>query len=421
VSVLKELEEFGSRIGADVDRFIQEGKQELEQHIAAHPQPLFALLRTVKPVLLIHDIAIVTRYRDVVEVLSNDEAFSVEPYTGKMQALAGNFILGLDDSPEYERDVSILRLAAPRSDATALAAFVTATAEQLVEEALAKDGFVEVPELAKRVPARLAGRWLGTPGPDEDSLIAWTLAMFEDIFVNVKNDPQIHAAAEQAAAQLRPYLEGLIAERKSAPAAQDALGRLIAMQSDPASAFSDAQIATNLIGMLVGFVPTVATATTFAIDALLERPSALATAQQAARAGDDDGVRAHMWEAMRLAPQGPGLLRRARIDFVVAQGTAHATLIPAGTPTFAATQSAMLDGDVLEDSEEFRIGRPAQDYLHFGAGLHQCFGRFVNAMQIPLIAKALLRGSQLARAPGAAGHLVKSGPYPQSLAVTIDR
>jgi cytochrome P450 len=421
VSIVHELEQFGGRIGADVERFVNEGKQELEQHVTEHPQPLFSLLRDVKPVLLIHDIAIVTRYEDVVGVLTNDGAFGVEPYTETMKELAGDFILGLNETPEYERDVSILRLAAPRSDLPALSDFVTRTARELVEQAAAAGGTVNVAEVAKRAPARLIGRWFGTPGPDEDSMIAWTLAMFEDIFVNVKHDPQIHAAAATAASQLRPYLDETIAERKHADGVpgDTVLDRLIAMQATRVTAFTDEEIATNLIGLVVGFIPTIATATTFAIDALLDRPDALRSAQAAATANDIDGVRAYMWEAMRFAPQGPGVLRRATTDFVVGEGTMHATKVAAGTVTFAATQSAMLDGSVVDDPDEFRIDRPAHHYLHFGAGLHQCFGRFANAMQIPRIAMALLARPNLARADGDDGHLVKTGPYPQSLIVTV--
>jgi cytochrome P450 len=219
---------------------------------------------------------------------------------------------------------------------------------------------------------------------------------------------------------LRSHLNQTLAERKRAGMrTDDVLGRLLAMQSDQASAFGDEEIVTNLIGLVVGFIPTVATATTFAIDALLDRPEALAGAVRAAVAGEDEGVRAHMWEAMRLAPQGPGLLRRARTDFVVAEGTHHATEIKAGTVTFAATQSAMLDGAVVEDPDEFRPGRPAHHYLHFGAGIHQCFGRFANAMQIPLIARALLRHGPPDRVEGEAGRLVKEGPYPKSLLVKV--
>src|SRR5947207_3553705 len=94
LSLVDELEDFGSRIGADVERFVREGKRELEQHAEEHPQPLFALLRALRPVLLIHDIAIVTRYPDVVAVLTNDQSFSVQPYSAKMCALAGDLTLG---------------------------------------------------------------------------------------------------------------------------------------------------------------------------------------------------------------------------------------------------------------------------------------------------------------------------------------
>jgi cytochrome P450 len=425
VSVLGELEDLGRRIGADVERFVREGEQELGQHFTEHPQPLFALLRTLKPVLVIHDIAIVTRYADVLAVLGDDDAFGVEPYGVKMRALAGDFILGLDDSLQYEREVSILRLAAPRSDIPPLGDFVTQVAEQLIAEKAAQDGLLDVVELAKEVPARLFARWFGTPDADVRSLTEWTMPMFDDIFFNVTNDPRIHAAAEQAVGQLRPCLEGAVAARKQGSAGgvggADVLGRLLEMQANPATELSDAQIATNLIGMVVGFIPTVATAVPLAIDALLERPDALAGAQRAARGDDDEAVREHMWEAMRLAPFAAGVLRRTSTDALVAADTHHATHIPAGTLTLAATQSAMLDGDAIDDPDSFRIGRPAGDYVHFGAGLHHCFGRFANDMQLPLIAKALLRRPGLARAPGEQGGLIREGPYAKSLVVSVDR
>jgi cytochrome P450 len=422
MSLISGLERFAGRLGADVERFVREGGQELERHVEEHPQPLFALLRRVRPVLLIHDIAIVTRYTDVVEVLTKDEAFGVEPYDAKMRALTGDFILGLDDSAQYERTVSILRLAAPRSDVPALAAFASETAEALVAEG-SRTGRIDVAEISKRLPARLMGRWFGTPGPSEDAMIAWAMAMFEDIFVNLKNDPTIHTTAKGAAEELLSYVGGLVAEGKGASAqgnGGDVLRRLIAMQSAGETAFADEEIVTNLIGLIVGFIPTVASTITLAIDALMDRPQALAAAQQSARADDDDALRAHMWEAMRLAPQGPGLLRRARTDFVVGEGTHHATRIPAGTITFAATESAMLDGEVVEDPHDFRVPRPEHDYLHFGVGTHECFGRFANAMQIPAIAKAILRLPHLARAPGEDGKLVKDGPYPKSLLLDTD-
>jgi cytochrome P450 len=417
MTVLDGLNEVARRLEGRAERRFRAAAAAIVRHAVAHPRPLFALLRTVKPVLLIDGIALVTRYDDVVEVLTHDQVFGVEPYRAKMRRLCGEFILGTDDAPAYERAISILRLSAPRSDMPALAAFVTETAES---EVARRDGRVDVADLTKRVPARLAARWLGVTSPDEDTLVAWTLDLFNEIFVNVRDNPAIAAAADRAAAGLRPRLDGEIAARKGAGPAADVLGRLVAMQATTETALNDEEIRSNLFGLLVGFIPTVAMATTLAIDHLLDRPDALASAQGAARADDDDAVRAHVWEAMRLAPQGPGLLRRSMRDFVVAEGSRHATRIPAGTTMFAATQSAMLDRRVVHRPEDFRPNRPAHHYLHFGAGRHTCFGRFASAMQIPLIAKAVLRRPGLARAPGEAGRLSRAGPFPASLTVTYD-
>ena len=416
MTFLDELDDLAEDVVDDARDTFRNAVRLLETRVREDPRRVFKLLRTVRPVVVRHGLAIVTQYDDVREILTRDEAFSVEPYRGKMQALAGDFVLGTDDSPEYERDISILRLAAPRSDVPALAGFVSETADGLVDEA---NGRIDVADLAKRVPARLIGRWFGTPGPDEDTMIKWTLAMFEEIFVNLKDDPEIRARAEEAAAGLRPHLDAQIAERKaSGGPADDVLGRFIALQAASPAAFTDEQIRKNIIGLVVGFVPTIATATTFAVDALLDRPEALESAQRAARDGDDEALRAHMFEAMRFAPQGPGLFRKAMRDCVIAEGTHHETELRQGTTVFAATQSAMHDDDVVDDPGDFRTDRPRHHYMHFGVGMHECFGRFASTMAIPLIAKALLRRDGLERADGDEGELVKAGPFPQSLVVT---
>lgn len=418
MSIIDDFEHLAKELHDDAEGLVREVANRVQQEALAHPQHFFALLRALKPVLVTDSIAIVTRYDDVVEVLEHDEAFSVSEYRRKMRELAGDFILGLDDSPAYEREVSILRLAAPRSDIPGLAAFAAAEAEQIVSQA---PGQIDLVDLSSRVPARLVERWFGTPGPDEETQIAWTLALFADIFLNLQNDADLHAAAESAGAAMRPHLDSVIAARKaSGTAADDVLGRLIAMQGDPATAFSDEEIRTNFIGLIVGFIPTVMSATTLALDALLERPDALAEACEAARGDDDEALRACMWEAMRLAPMAPGVVRRTAVDFEVAEGTHHATRIPAGTVTLAATQSAMLDGDVLDDPSAFRTDRPSHHYLHFGAGMHECFGRFANAMQIPAIAKAVLRRPGVRRAPGPEGALQRNEQYPTRLLVSFD-
>src|SRR5271155_491746 len=71
--------------------------------MAVHdPRPIFALLRMLKPILLVKNYAIVTRFDDVQEVLSRDDIFQVT-YGEKMEVTTGgnNFFLGMQNSPEY--------------------------------------------------------------------------------------------------------------------------------------------------------------------------------------------------------------------------------------------------------------------------------------------------------------------------------
>jgi len=153
---------------------------------------------------------------------------------------------------------------------------------------------------------------------------------------------------------------------------------------------------------------------------LLKRPAELAKAQVAARTGDDATFAQYVFEALRFHPNNPGVFRVAAEEYVVGKGQMHATRIPAGTSVLAATQSAMFDERVVESPKEFRIDRLAYNYMHWGVGLHTCFGQYINQVQIPGILKPLLQRGNLRRADGDAGTLKFAGPFPSSLRVQFD-
>ena len=96
-------------------------------------------------------------------------------------------------------------------------------------------------------------------------------------------------------------------------------------------------------------------------------------------------------------------------------------MIPAGHNVLVALQSASFDSDRVQSPDEFRIDRPMPEYLHFGFGLHSCFGRYINAVQIPRIVQSLLVTKNLRRAEGKDGTLQVNGPFPSSLIVEFDR
>src|SRR6266850_3547947 len=80
------------------------------EHLLAKPyliRPIFAFLRKHKPILKVPKLVIVSLYRDVLEVLGDDEHFSVaEIYAKKMEQTTGDFVLGMGKTPQYQREIS---------------------------------------------------------------------------------------------------------------------------------------------------------------------------------------------------------------------------------------------------------------------------------------------------------------------------
>lgn len=393
-----------------------------ENYIFQHPQltrRLLGLLRSVKPVARVGDVVVVTRHADVLDVLSRDQDFSIAMYTPKMESIAGRFILGMQHTPEYEHDVSVFRLAVPRSDMERIRAILTRIVDDIVTQVQPIGSLDVVKDFADPVPARLAAHYFGIPGPDEASMVRWGRALFRELFYNIRNDPVIRSEATQAAADMRRYTDTLIARRGAEGDREDnVLGRMLTFKENGDLGVDDTWIRTYMMGLIIGMLPLTSKAATLAVDAILRRPTMLAAAQAAAREDDEELLWRYVSEAMRLAPQSPGQFRVALDDQVL---NAQGPTVPRGTRIFAATQSAMLDRAAFKQPSQVRLDRPQWPHLHFGYGLHSCFGRFISAeAQVPLLIKAILRQPNLRRAPGQAGRLTWDTAFPNSLTLHFD-
>lgn len=394
---------------------------------------VFALMRGLWPNLVLSrrlitayentGTAIVTRQRDVVEVLDREADFAVV-YEPRMRRITAgeNFFLGMQDSADYTRDVSNMRLVVRRGDvAERLVPFVAGEAGAIVA---ASGGTLDVPAtLTLPIAARIVGSYFGTPGRSERALIEQTTIMFWWLFADLGADPAVEARAVAAAADFRAMLEAAIAARHANPThTDDILNRCLALQASGTPGMSDGAIRDNLIGLLIGLVPTLSKAAVQALAVLLDRPAALAGAHAAARAGDDAALAAHVFEALRFDPVNPVIYRRAVRDCVIARGTLRARSIPAGTMVLAANLSAMFDPVALDSPDSFRTGRPWGDYMLWGYGMHQCFGAQINRAVIPAMLKPLLRQKKLRRATGTAGEVDRAGtPFPAHFLVWFDQ
>ena len=366
--------------------------------------------------------ALVTRHADVKDVLARNCDFEVV-YAPRMAMITGgeNFFLGMQDTPRYTRDVSNMRLAVRRDDvATMIAPLIAREAGASVDGA---KGSIDVPAgLALPVAACLVASYFGIPGPDGAAMADIATILFWYLFVDLAADPALDARAVQAAAQLRATIDATIAARKAAPGGQDdVVARCLALQASGTPGMDDLSIRNNLVGLVIGAIPTTSMACSQALDQLLDRPDALGGAQRAARAGDDRLLAAHVFEAMRFAPNNPVIYRRAVRDTVVAAHTLRQCKIPKGTMVMAANLSAMFDPLVLDSPNTFRIDRPWNHYILWGDAQHTCFGAHINAVTIPGILKPLLQKQGLRRVDGAAGRIDKSGtPFPVHFTVQFD-
>ncbi len=377
----------------------------------AHPDLFFGVLRWVKPVLATKGLSIVTRFDHVQEVLSRDWVFQV-PYRQKMERVTAgqNFFLGMQNTPEYTRDVSNMRLAVRRTDVDErIAPFVTRTAEDILA---ASGGHIDVVQtLTRVVPTRLLGDYFGTPGWDENEFTDAATAMFQYLFY--PDDPAVERLALEAAAKTRAYLDALIAERKRDRGHRDdVIERCLAMQDAGLPGMDDLSIRNNLIGLIIGAIPTTSKSAVLTLDYLLSHAELLPKAQAAARADDDALMAKYVLECLRFNSFAAGIARVCAEDYVVARGTLWATRIPKGGPVLAATQSAMMDWRALKSPKEFLLDRPDHVYMHFGYALHTCFGYYINLVQIPRIVKAVLKREGLRRAAGAEGQMQSAGPFP---------
>jgi cytochrome P450 len=398
----------------------------LQEWVVQRPGEMFADLREHEPVFVTPGPVVVSRYRDVIEVIDLHEIFSVKPYGIAMMRNNGgpNFILGMDDGPEFEHDLSILKLAVRRDDLGRIGQIVAARTRQVLSEQ-PKTGRVDITAIARTVPTLFVADYFGVPGPDASTLMNWVRAIFTDIFLNFTQDATIAERGMKAGVEFRAYVDQLIANLKVGRAAgaaetNDVIGRLITMQRAPEAAFTDSRLRDNLIGCVTGVLENTNTAIINIMNYMFDHPDVMKGAVAAAEKNDTALLRTYVLETLRFHSPAPLMVRLSLQEHTLAKGTEHARTIPPHTVVFAANGSAMMDETVVDNPNEFRLDRPSHHYLHFGWGLHQCLGKYISEVQVTEIIKGLLKLKGVRRAPGADGTLQYEGPFPKSFVAEYD-
>src|SRR5262249_40419301 len=230
------------------------------EQIRGDALPFFKELRDDRPILQSPMAALVSRFRDVEEILQHEEIFSVSPYLPRMMGVIGPFVLSQDITPSYDHDISVMRLVVRREDLQAVKEIVSRHAAQIVGTLFQRSGPVEIVQtLTRKVPVRLADEYFGFSAPQDEQMMAWARVCFREVFINLLDDVVVRAPAVAAGAEMRARLDALLAARRAlgAEGKDDVMGRLLRLQLAGDVAFlDDDDVCRTLMGLVIGMVET---------------------------------------------------------------------------------------------------------------------------------------------------------------------
>lgn len=406
----------------DIERLRANGlRARLVERVLEDPRWALALLRRFRPMLRLGKFLLVTKNADVREILERQEVFQT-PYGPEMTEIAGgqNFILGMQDGPEYRRMKSIV-----------LSAFPVDEVEEVVRPLAAKHArdimrsadpeFDAVGDLLKVVPVRICRDYFGIMIADEREFSDWANALSGLFFADPTANPIARELAVVAADRMKGAVDrSMQAVRRGRISRSTPLGRLVTMHDQTPSQLSEGEVHSIMMGMIAGFTPTNLLAGGNCLDVVLSRSDARKEIDDAIAARDDTRLERAILEAMRFKPIWIGPFRYTARDAVIAKGTRRERTVKAGTSVMPATLSAMFDPDAVASPNEFSTERPARDYMVFGHGIHQCIGAAIARVQIAECFRALFSKPGVQRAKGRKGRLSRLGAYPDSMKIVFE-
>jgi len=353
---------------------------------------LFAELRETRPILNLPVMTVVTRWADVVDLLSRNETFQVT-YASHMDPSVGPFMLARDGAVQNWRDKAAMRTLLRWDDLPAIRAAAGETASAVLRAATggASGVFDVVATVSRLVALKTVQSCFGFPGPDDVTMLAWSRATQADMFHNLTNVSALLQADTAAGQAMQAWVTTFVDSRQpwADAAGEDTVSRLLRLTGSGLSGLDRQGVISNICGLLVGAIETTSQAIVNATEQILLNPAQAALATQAAQRGDNAVLDAIVWEALRFSPMTTFVLRVAAQPAVIAPGTDHQITVPAGRVVAAGIGSAMFDPAVFPAPDDFQM-RPRDLYLHVGFGAHICLGQYVAYEIIPETVRQIL-------------------------------
>lgn len=341
-----------------------------------NPYPTYQGLREEDPahqIMGAEGVLLLTRYKDVDEILRDRNRFSVDhsnlkrgPELAEVPYLSIASIL-FRDPPEHTRWRRTLAKAFTPAHVEAFRPRLREVIGELFD-AIEEKGEVDFIEaFAAALPFQMIAEMMGTPPADRPQVHAWV----SDI-VNITEPvapPEVAQAIARSSDEMRDYLKDLCAEKRAHPA-DDVISRMV---TNDDGGFDEDELIQHVLLLHVSAPEPTTSLLAYGALALARNP------EQAQVLRDDPSLDGDAVEEVLRYEAPLQLTGRYPLEDL----EIHGRRIEAGTALVLSLASANHDparwGPTADDFDLRRSH--AQDHLSFARGIHTCFGAALARLQ----------------------------------------
>jgi len=344
----------------------------LEPEVLANPYPLYRQLRTEDPVHwdpFLHA-WVVTRYADVVNVLSNFSANrTYTPEQLDSMGLAGISPIAkvmvqqmlFMDAPMHTRLRGLCAVAFTPQRVEVMRAHIQEIADSLIDQVLESGRMEVIADFAAPLPAIVTAEMLGIPASDHVELKNWS-ADFAEMLGNFQHNPNRTQSVLRSLENLIEYFGRMIAELRKKPR-PGLVNALIEAQVD-GDRLSEEEIIANSILTMVGGQETTTNLIANGILTLLRNPAQLKQLRD-----DPSIIQVAVEELLRYESPSQYTGRLAHEDVELG-----GKKIRKRQAVLAVMGAANRDPEKFADPDHLDLTRKDNRHVAFGWGAHFCFG-----------------------------------------------
>jgi len=312
----------------------------------------------------------VTRYADVLEVLSDSKRFSNEKVSTAVATLP---ILQQIDAPLHDELRALVTTAFTPRRVAALEPWVRNEARQLIARFQDRGHCDLVAEYARHLPSMAIGEMIGIPPEQRETMLEWTESL---IGISANGDLAVERAAQALAEMF-----GELLERRRVQPRDDLITALSSARIEGGRTLSQEE--------LLGFCFQLVLAGNDTTTNLIANGSvllALHPEQRRALVADPGLIPNAIEEMMRIESPTQVLPRRVLCDVEL-----HGQTVPAESELRLVYAAANRDERFFPEPDRFDIRRSnAKRHLALGYGLHFCLGASLARLEARIAIEELL-------------------------------